>query len=163
MRTVTICDRQAALSLDAERMRTTVEAVLDHSGISDAVISIVLVDDPTIHELNRRHLAHDYPTDVLSFVLSDPSAPLEAEIVISTETALREAFRFGWDAQSEVRLYIVHGVLHACGHDDHSPRQRAAMRRAERAVLQKFGLTPQYAARRAAASRARRRPLRIMN
>jgi probable rRNA maturation factor len=163
MRTVTICDRQSAAPVDSQQLRTIAEAVLDHSGISDAAITIVLVDDPAIHELNRRHLAHDYPTDVLSFVLSDSGAPLEAEIIVSTDTAIREADRFGWDALSEVCLYVVHGVLHACGHDDHAPRRKAAMRRAERAVLKKFGLTPQYAARRAAASRGRRRPLRTTN
>jgi probable rRNA maturation factor len=163
MRTVTICDRQSAVPLDARQLRAIVEAVLDHSGVSDAAISVVLVDDPTIHELNRRHLAHDYPTDVLSFVLSEPPAPLEAEIIVSTDTALREAERFAWDTPAEVCLYVVHGVLHACGHDDHSPRRKADMRRAERAVLKMFGLTPQYAARRAAASRGRRRPLRITN
>lgn len=163
MQTVIISDRQSSVSLPADVIRLVVTAALEQCGIRQAQVSIALVDDRTIHELNRRHLAHDYPTDVLSFLLSAPAEPLEAEVVVSTETAIREAPRFGGNALSEVCLYIVHGVLHACGHDDRSPAARARMRRAERAVLKKFRMTPQYAARRAAGSRDRRRPQRIMN
>lgn len=163
MHTVTISDRQSTVSLSAPRIRHVVVATLHQSGVKDAQISVALVGDDAIHVLNRRHLAHDYPTDVLSFVLSGPAEPLEAEVVVSTDTALREAARFGWDVAAEVCLYVVHGVLHACGHDDHTPAGRAAMRRAERAVLKKFGLSPQYAARRAAGASSRPRPRGIIN
>lgn len=153
---VTIANQQSAVPVNADLVRQVVEAALDHGAVSDAEISVAIVDDDAIHRLNRRHLQHDYPTDVLSFTLSEPSEALEAEIIVSGDTALREAARFGWSAEQELLLYVVHGVLHACGHDDHSPRKQAAMREAERAVLQNFGWTPQYEGRRTP-QRGRRR------
>ncbi len=144
MHRVSVSDCQSALSIDASRIRRVVKAALRHCQVEQADISIAIVDDESIHQLNRRHLQHDYPTDVLSFAMSAAPDPLEAEVVVSSETAIREAGRFGWDADAELLLYVTHGVLHACGHDDHSAQDRAAMRRAECEVLQNFGLSPKY-------------------
>jgi probable rRNA maturation factor len=159
MHRVSVSDCQSALSIDVGRIRQVVQAALRHCGIEQAEVSVAVVDDAAIHELNRRHLQHDYPTDVLSFALSPAHDPLEAEIIVSSQTAAREAARFGWEPEAELLLYVTHGVLHACGHDDHTPRAKAAMRRAERAVLQKFDLSPQYGVHRGgpAATRTRSR------
>ena len=58
-------------------------------------VSIAVVDDPTIHELNRRFLQHDYPTDVLSFVLEQQDGRLEGEVIVSTDTAVAQAGEYG--------------------------------------------------------------------
>jgi len=148
---IAITDRQSELKLDKPALKRIVRDVLTHEGIAEAEIGLVFVGDAEMHELNRRHLAHDYPTDVLSFLLdeseTDAGRSIEAEIIVSTEYAARTAPRFGGTAENETTLYVVHGLLHACGYDDLSPDKKRKMRRAERAVLRRHGLEPRYRGR----------------
>lgn len=142
---VAIADQQRALRLPASRLRRIVRTTLQTEGVQEAALSVALVDDRTIHALNRRHLGHDYPTDVLSFLLSPPGEePLEGEVIVSTETAVRQAERFDWSPEAEATLYLVHGLLHLCGYDDQRAAERRRMRRRERDILQNWGLTPHY-------------------
>jgi probable rRNA maturation factor len=124
-----------------------VEKVLDGEGVKEpATIDIVLCDDPTIQELNKRFLNHDYPTDVLSFLLSGGSSASETkqglvgEIIISVETAERNAKRFRQTLESELLRLAIHGTLHLLGYDDATYSQRRAMRRKERQYLRSVGL-----------------------
>jgi probable rRNA maturation factor len=125
--------------IDAARLAAAVQIVLADAECAAATVSIAIVDDPTIHRLNRQFLEHDYPTDVLSFALSEPPH-LEGEIVASIDTACREAATAGWSTEDELLLYAVHGALHLVGHDDHEPSNAAAMRAAERSVLARLGV-----------------------
>jgi probable rRNA maturation factor len=141
------------IDLGAVEIRETVRKVLKLEHVADAEISVAVLDDAAIHAINRNHLGHDFPTDVISFVYeSARSAPparseprgsglkIEGEIVLSAETARREASRHGWSARSELQLYIVHGLLHLCGYDDLTPAEKRSMRRRERAVLKELGI-----------------------
>lgn len=143
---IDISDRQTQLAVDLRRLREVVRHVLVEEGLPAARISLALVDDAAIHRLNREFLGHDYPTDVISFVLdqSPPGAPgfLEGELVVSTETASRAAPAHGWTPHDELLLYVVHGLLHLCGYDDLADEARPAMRRRERQLLANWHLTP---------------------
>jgi probable rRNA maturation factor len=103
-------------------------------------ISVAIVDDATIHQLNRQHLGHDYPTDVLSYPLTDCAEKLEGEIVASAETAQRTAPEFGWSCREELCLYVVHGALHLAGYRDATDAEVESMRQAERDVLARLGI-----------------------
>jgi probable rRNA maturation factor len=107
-------------------------------------VSIAVVDNAEIHALNRRHLQHDYPTDVLSFLLEETGERLEGEIVASAQTAAAQAARYGWSAEDELLLYVIHGALHLVGYDDQTPEAQERMRRRESQLLAHFGLTPRY-------------------
>ena len=72
----------------------------------------------------------------------NPQPHLEGELIVSTETALREAATHGWSPQDEVLLYVVHGLLHLCGYDDLTDEARPAMRVREREVLAGWQLIP---------------------
>jgi probable rRNA maturation factor len=138
---ISIASPQEAVSIDRKRMRDAVRAVLEGEGVAEAEISLAFVDNPTIHRLNRQYLRHDEPTDVLSFPLSDPAAArLAGELVIGAEVALAQAAERGHDVQAELTLYVIHGLLHLCGHDDHDPADAGRMRQAERRYLQQLGL-----------------------
>ncbi len=138
---VSIASPQELVPIDRRRMREVVGAVLDGEGISDAEISLAFVDNPTIHRLNQRYLGHDEPTDVLSFPLSEANAKrLAGELVIGVEVAKVQAEARGHDVQAELALYVIHGLLHLCGHDDKTERTAAAMRERERHYLQALGL-----------------------
>jgi probable rRNA maturation factor len=130
--------------VNAARLAVVVRQVLEAERAGPAEISLAIVDDPTIHELNRRYLDHDWPTDVLSFDLSDEGGPLSGEIVVSADTAAAGAERFGWSLDEELLLCVVHGALHLAGYDDRSKKKRRAMREREREHLEAFGLTPRY-------------------
>lgn len=141
---IAIADEQQRLTIDPARLRRAVRQILQDAGIASAEISLALVDDPTIHGLNRQYLAHDTPTDVISFVLDQEDGRLAGEVIVSTDTAATTAARLGWPAEDEVLLYVVHGTLHLVGHDDQDPQSLAAMRQAERHYLAAFGLEPPY-------------------
>ena len=138
---VELCDRQQKLPFDGARLVESVRRVLTDGGIEAAQISLAVVDDATIHDLNRQFLDHDEPTDVLSFLL-EAGPPLEGEIVVSADTAVRSAKAYGWPAESELLLYVIHGALHLAGLDDATADKQAEMRAAERKHLASFGLEP---------------------
>jgi probable rRNA maturation factor len=130
------------------RLKKAVRTILRDAGIKSAEISIAIVTDARMHELNRQYLEHDYPTDVLSFVLADDkrAKSLEGEIIASSDYAAREAPRYGWTADDELLLYIIHGCLHLVGHDDTTPEAKQAMREAEATYLGRFGLEHRFEA-----------------
>jgi probable rRNA maturation factor len=141
MSRISIASPQEAVAIDRGRMREIVRAVLDGENEPQAEISLAFVDNATIHNLNKRYLQHDEPTDVLSFPLSEPgAAKLSGELVIGAEVALAQARERGHDVQAELALYVIHGLLHLCGYDDHDDADVRKMRARERHYLQQLGL-----------------------
>ena len=122
-----VVNRQIAIPRAMAACKRAAEAVLGRRKVV-----VALVDDPTIAELHERYLDVPGPTDVLSFP--------HGEIVVSAETARREAEERGHRPIDELVLYVVHGALHLDGYDDKSPRARAEMRAVERRVLAGLGL-----------------------
>ncbi len=141
---IEIANRQAAVAVDRRQLRRAVRIVLEEESISEARVGIAVVDDAAIRELNRRYLAHDEATDVLSFVLERSRRGVEGEIVVSGQTACRVAQEYRWTAAQELFLYVIHGALHLAGWTDETPEKRSAMARRERACLAHFGLKPRY-------------------
>jgi probable rRNA maturation factor len=141
MSKISIATPQETVAVDRRRMREAARAVLEGEGIADYEISLAFVDNPTIHRLNQRYLQHDEPTDVLSFPLSEPGARrLVGELVLGVEVARAEAEAQRHDVQAELALYVIHGLLHLCGHDDHDEEDARAMRARERHYLGVLGL-----------------------
>jgi len=125
---------------DAGRIEAAVRAALADSPYTQGTISVAMVDNAAIHGLNRQFLEHDWPTDVLTFPLADDPPSLEAEIVVSRETAQELAAEAGWPTDDELILYVVHGALHLAGYDDHETDDLAAMWTREAAVLDGLGI-----------------------
>ena len=99
-----------------------------------AEISVVLVSDRRMAELHRRFLQQPGPTDVITFQ--------HGEIFVSTETARRQARRFGTSLEHELRLYIAHGLLHLHGFDDKEPAGAAEMKRAQEKLVAGWSSAP---------------------
>ena len=138
---VTIASPQSIITVDNSVMRHAVRIVLEGEGIEEAEISLAFVDNSTIHRLNFRYLDHDEPTDVLTFPLSEPGSRLLAgEVVIGVEVAADQAAARGHDVQTELSLYVIHGLLHLCGYDDKKADNIKKMRRRERHYLRELGL-----------------------
>jgi probable rRNA maturation factor len=157
---VEIDDSQKALSVDCPRLCDVVRSVLAAERCVAATISLAIVDNATIHDLNNRYLQHDFPTDVLSFLLESEldavSLPvpkgsprgcglrLEGEIIVSAEMAKQLAAKYRWKPLDELTLYVVHGLLHLCGYDDRSSKELALMRQRESEMLAEWNLSPHY-------------------
>lgn len=136
---IALSNQQSRHAVDESRLVEAVNAILQNSTYSSAAISLAVVDDEAIHELNRRHLDHDWPTDVLSFVLEDNGDHLEGEVILSADTAANAANELGNAAAEEQLLYVIHGMLHLVGYDDKSDADAQEMRAAEARYLQQFG------------------------
>jgi probable rRNA maturation factor len=141
---IELSNQQSQYSIDAPRLTSAARRVLEQEGVRRGSLSIAVVDDPTIHELNRRYLQHDHATDVLSFLLDQRPGQLDGEVIVSADTAAASCRGYGWSLADELLLYVVHGVLHLVGYDDSSPQERQAMRQRERHHLGQLGLTPRY-------------------
>jgi probable rRNA maturation factor len=141
MSKISIHSPQETVPIDKGRLREIVRTLLEGEEVKEYEISIALVDNPTIHRLNKRYLEHDEPTDVLSFPYSASNAKkLEGELVIGVEIAQQQATERGHDVQAELALYLIHGLLHLCGFDDKSRDDEKAMRERERHYLSKLNL-----------------------
>lgn len=135
---ITVTNEQSALRINRRRLVAAVRVALE--GLHAARISLAVVDDPRIHELNRQFLAHDYPTDVLSFLLEQSEGYLEGEVIVSAERAQAECDHYGWGPTEELLLYAIHGVLHLAGYDDLRPGPRRRMRAQEKVCLARLGV-----------------------
>lgn len=138
--------------LGAEELARVARAALAHGGAPDLALTVVLVDDGTLTEMHGRYLDDPTPTDVITFDLredaapsagdpaaGDPSAGPDGELYVSLDCARRVAAERGRRVEDELALYVVHGALHLCGHDDQDEPARRRMRAAERTVLEGLG------------------------
>jgi len=138
---VEISNTQGFLDVNADSLARLVEGILRDEGIEHATISVALVDNATIRRINRKHLAHDWPTDVISFTLSAAGEPeLVGELVVSTEMAAATANEVSAEPAAELSLYVVHGLLHLCGYDDLTEPDIREMRARESTHLKRHGL-----------------------
>ncbi len=137
---IALANQQNRYPVDEPRLIEAARAVLLESEFSTSIISLAVVDDAAIHELNRRHLDHDWPTDVLSFTLEEQDGHLEGEVIISAETAAAAAEENGCSANDEQLLYVIHGMLHLVGYRDKSAAEAQEMRAAEARYLQKHAV-----------------------
>lgn len=116
----------------------------------NAEVSLVLADDEYIRNLNKQYRGKDCATDVLSFALNEgdepdivdgPAEVLLGDIVISLETATRQAAEFGHTLERELAFLTVHGMLHLLGYDHETPEEQQEMRAEEEHVLALLGIS----------------------
>jgi probable rRNA maturation factor len=133
-------DLTEGLAWPIDPIAADAERALAHLGLDEAELSIVLCDDATIRVLNHDWRGQDRPTDVLSFSQQDGvqvpgGSGLLGDIVISVDTAGRQAADRGIDVHAEVRVLLVHGLCHLLGHDHERDDEAAVMERLEREIL----------------------------
>lgn len=132
-------NRQGGTVVDLPVLQSAAEDILKHvlqlPGKENtpltrlSAISMVLVSDRRMAGLHRRFLLRHGPTDVITFD--------HGEIVISVETAKRNARRFGSSLDRELRLYFIHGLLHLHGFDDTAPGPARNMAQVQERILRK--------------------------
>lgn len=146
--------RKSGAKPDRKRIRAACVAALTGEGVTGPVVlTITLVDDEEIRQINQRHRNIDKATDVLSFPLIDesdsspefalpPGVPRElGDVIVSYPRAVAQAEEYGHSVERELAYLIVHGVLHIMGHDHEVPDEQAVMRAREEAAMIAVGLT----------------------
>lgn len=147
----------AGLSLPTLRRQIT--AIVADLQIEKSVLSIVIVDDKTIRKLNREYRRKDKPTDVLSFAMregefAELSGDLLGDVVVSIETARRQAEEKAKGIQAEVTFLVIHGILHLLGHDHQNDREERAMNRESSRLLKLLSTSAEKPARKAPKKRS---------
>lgn len=125
---------------ELDRIETALVQIASDHGFDDGEVSVAILDDATIQAYNRKYLQHDYPTDVISFLLSEDDAMLDGQLLISRETADLVANELPWNGDVELLLYAIHGMLHLVGYDDADPTDLEFMRAQERRYLLALGV-----------------------
>ena len=134
-------------------VRRAIEATLDFEQYGNTCeVSVTFTDDASIHELNKKFRGVDRPTDVLSFPLFDYEGESEeppvdelmgmlGDVVLSLETAARQAEEYGHSFEREVAFLTVHSMLHLLGYDhETSEADEADMRQRQREIMERLGL-----------------------
>ncbi len=135
--------------VDGKALKRSAQIVLEHLHEAGASLSLSLVDDCKIRRLNRLHRGTDSATDVLSFPLVTSrdhtvGERLLGDVVISLDTAQRQARAYDATLQDEVQRLLIHGVLHVIGHDHKRKVERARMQAEERRLAAALGMRWPY-------------------
>lgn len=142
---VQIINSQGRFRVATKTMRKLAEWVLRRYGVNLGELDVLLVDDRAIEKLNRRFLGRAHPTDVIAFdgdIISGKTAKTKkrrprilGDIVISLERAKEQSRTYGTSFEREVFLYLIHGILHLMGYDDHSLNERRRMELVQDSLL----------------------------
>lgn len=118
------------------KLKFIAQSVLEHEGITESEVSVLLTDDTKMTQLNQQYFRKNYTTDVISFPQNERN--VLGDVAVSVETAEKQAITFGHHLEDELVYLIIHGILHLLGFDDLKIQSRRKMRVKERAYLAQF-------------------------
>ena len=139
---IEVANMQDELAVKGSEIKKIVKNVLKREKVQNAEISVALVDNERIAQINERYREDSDPTDVLSFLLEediDGKGTMLADVIASCEMAKTNANKLSISPQAEIMNYIIHGLLHVLGYDDDTIKSRNKMNKLQRAVLEDFG------------------------
>jgi probable rRNA maturation factor len=142
-RELTFANLQRTKPINRRLLCEITETALAELGITDWNLTFYLVGAKKMAAINKGHLHHAGPTDVITFDYCDPATRntqhvLLGEVFICVDVAIMQAREFRTTWQSEVVRYIVHALLHLCGCDDLKPAARREMKRHENRLVRKL-------------------------
>ena len=133
-----IRNRQRCRRIDTRYLRRVVLHLLREELVAENFeLGIQLVGETAMIRANEGYLQHEGCTDVITFdhSMTDRVPCLHGDLLVCVPEAVRQAKRFGVTWQKEAVRYIVHGILHLCGYDDHKASDRRTMKRMENRTL----------------------------
>jgi probable rRNA maturation factor len=139
---ISIQNRQKRFTVDVGRVRRSLKRLLKELGFKDSEVSLLLVDDDQIREINKNYLLRDRPTNVISFAMTegafgDVHPEILGDIILSVETAARDAIGCDIDFMDEVEFLLIHGLLHLLGynHENVENQEAEKMKKLERELF----------------------------
>lgn len=133
-------------TFDVEKVERAVSETLIAHNSEECEVSVLLTDDPHMTKLNREYREIDGPTDVLAFAMQEGednnvlNEDILGDVVISLETAERQAKEESHSLEEEVAFLIVHGVLHLLGYDHQTHNEATVMFKKQEIILQRLKL-----------------------
>ena len=126
-----------------ELIQRAVETTLQHESVSDASVSVTLLDNPRIRNMNKKYLEHDRVTDVISFPLYEQGEQVVGDVYIGYEQAQDQAADAGVDLEEEIARLSIHGTLHVLGYDhpEDGDRTKSDMWQLQETILAKMPKT----------------------
>lgn len=138
---VSVTSPGGRLPVAARKLTELAQYALTAEGVKRAELSFAFVAPRAMAALNRKHLNHSGPTDVITFALAaDPSGILRADVYICVDVAREQAREHGVGVREELQRLVVHGVLHTCGYDHpvDDSRTTSPMWRRQESLLRRF-------------------------
>lgn len=135
---VRVINLQEKRPVDWERLRRMAILTLEDQESDPVRLNVVVMDDAMMARINERHLHHAGPTDVISFHYEQPLNGVNGEILVSIETAEREARERRIEPDEELLRYVAHGVLHFLGYRDEDPGDRKQMLEHQERLVRRF-------------------------
>ena len=135
---IELANRHSELSLQLALVKRVLRQLLEEENAAGS-ISVAVVGDSEITELNERYLGRKQPTDVLAFPYENRENYIEGEVVVNADQAAREAAERRHSTEDELILYVVHGALHLLGYRECKEKERQMMRQRQHDLLRAFG------------------------
>ena len=123
-----------------DKFKSWLKKVADKEGFSINNLNYIFCSDEYLHKINLEYLDHDTYTDIITFDNSEDESSLEGDIFISIERVRENSQTLNTVFEEELKRVIVHGLLHLCGYNDHTPEDKAEMRRLESEFILIFDL-----------------------
>ena len=128
------------IDLDRAAIEILVQTVCHRHQVTDALVSIAVIDDAQTCRLNAQYLSHEGSTDCFSFDLTDEvDTRRHFEVIVNGERAMEQARLRGHSDQAELALYVTHGMLHNLGYDDLVEEAAQEMHAEEDRILSGLG------------------------
>ena len=112
-------------------LKTFFASIFAEEKIDFKSVNYIFCKDEYLLALNEKYLKHDTLTDILTFFYSDPLFPIVSDIYISVERVKYNAQALRIPYQNELHRVMIHGILHLCGYQDHTQKEKALMRSKE--------------------------------
>jgi len=116
---------------DRSRLKSFLPSIFKKEKRQLAELQYIFCSDDYLLSINKQYLDHDYYTDIITFDLSEPGQPINAEIYISVDRVRDNARSFGTSLKKELHRVIFHGALHLCGYRDKNQQEEKLMRKME--------------------------------
>ncbi|MBP9014374.1 MAG: rRNA maturation RNase YbeY [Smithella sp.] len=142
---IQIENRQSRFKIEKRKIRSTVSTIFQLLDCPDKEVSIVLTDDKHIQALNKTYLGRDKTTNVISFSLQEGehgniNPQLLGDVVISLDTAQKDALKGNLALEQEIEYLLIHGILHLLGynHENTSQAETRKMKQKEKEIFSKL-------------------------
>lgn len=112
--------------------------VADKEGFKIKDLNYIFCSDEYLHKINVDYLDHDTLTDIITFDNSEDESTIEGDIFVSIERVKENSQTLNTVFEEEIKRVVIHGLLHLCGHDDHSIEEKVQMRRLESKYISIF-------------------------
>lgn len=133
--------------IDIDDLRNVIDKAFERENVTNAFMNVIIVNNETIHQINKEYRGIDRPTDVISFALEDDKTFINTDfrvlgdIYISIDKVYEQAKLYGHSTRRELSFLTVHGILHLLGYDHMVKDDEIIMFKKQDDILNSLGIT----------------------